>query len=90
MTPEEMKQKIDDLSQRTATVRSRKATLKGQLQAKRDELAKLVVEIKEAGYDPNKLVAERDKKKAEVEQAIASFEKDLVEVEKALAEFDKK
>lgn len=90
MTPDEMKKKVDDLTQRTQAVRSRKATLKGQLQAKREELDRLVKEIRSAGYDPKKLTEERNKKKAEAEAAIASFEKDLAEVEAALAKFEKK
>lgn len=90
MTPEQMKKKVDDLTKRTNEVRSKKATLKGQLQAKRDELDRLIKEIRAAGYDPKKLLEERNKKKAEVEAAIASFEKDLAEVEAALAKFDKK
>lgn len=89
MTPEEMKKKIDELSRRTQEVRAKKAGLKGQLQAKREELDRLIKEIKAAGYDPKKLKEERDKKKAEVEAAIASFEKDLSEVEAALAKFEK-
>jgi uncharacterized protein YoxC len=90
MTPEQMKKKIEELSKRTQAVRSKKATLKGQLQAKREELERLVKEIRAAGYDPFKLAEERNKKKAEVEAAIASFEKDLTEVEQALAKFEKK
>jgi uncharacterized protein YoxC len=90
MTPEQMKKKIEDLSRRTQEVRSKKATLKGQLQAKREELDRLIKEIRAAGYDPQKLKEEAIKKKAEVEAAIASFERDLTEVEAALAEFEKK
>jgi len=90
MTPEQMKKKVDDLAKRTQVVRAKKAGLKGQLEAKREELDRLVKEIRAAGYDPKKLTEERDKKKAEVEEAIASYEKDLAEVETALAKFEKK
>jgi len=89
MNHEQMKKKIDELSRRTQEVRSKKATLKGQLQAKREELDRLIKEIRAAGYDPKKLVEERDTKRAEVMAAIASFEKDLAEVEKALVAFEK-
>lgn len=90
MTPEQMKNKVNELQRRTQDVRAKKATLKGQLQAKREELDRLLKEIRAAGYDPKKLTEERNKKKAEVEAAIASFEKDLAEVESALAKFEKK
>lgn len=89
-TPEEIKKKIDDLARRTDAVNRKKSELLGLLQAKKDELAALVKEIKAAGLDPKNLTAERDKAKADLESMIESYEKDLAATEKALAAYDKK
>jgi chromosome segregation ATPase len=89
-TPEELKKKIEDLSRRTDAVNRRKSELQGLLQAKKDELAKLLVEIKAAGVDPKNLTAERDKAKTDLESMIAAYEKDLAATEQALATYDKK
>lgn len=89
-TPEEIKKKIDDLARRTDAVNRKKSELLGLLQAKKDELAALVKEIKAAGIDPKNLTAERDKAKTDLESMIDSYEKDLAATEKALAAYDKK
>jgi septal ring factor EnvC (AmiA/AmiB activator) len=89
-TPDELRKKIEDLGKRTDTVNRRKSELQGLLQAKKDELAKLLTEIKAAGVDPKNLTAERDKAKTDLESMIASYEKDLASTEAALAAFDKK
>lgn len=89
MTNAEMEAKVKDLMSRHATVLQKKAALSGQLQAKRDELATVVREIREAGYDPKNLVEETRKAKAALEAEIVSFEEDLAKVEKALAAFDR-
>jgi len=89
-TPEELKRKIDDLSKRTDVVNKRKAELLGLLQAKKDELANLIREIKAAGLDPKNLSAERDKAKSELEGMISAYEKDLAATEQAFATYDKK
>ena len=90
MTPDEIKKKVENLTSRHGKATKKRDTLRGQLQAKKEELAALVKEIKAAGYDPKKLPEERDKKQAELEELIAAFEKDLKAVETALAEFEKK
>jgi chromosome segregation ATPase len=89
-TPEELRKKIEDLAKRTDTVNRRKSELQGMLQSKKDELAKLLVEIQAAGVDPKNLTAERDKAKTDLESMIASYEKDLAATEAALAAYDKK
>jgi uncharacterized protein YoxC len=89
-TPDEIKKKIEDLAKRTDTVNKRKGELVGLLQAKKDELANLIREIKAAGLDPKNLSSERDKAKNELETMIANYEKDLVATESALATYDKK
>lgn len=89
-TPEELRKKIEELARRTDTVNRRKSELQGMLQSKKDELAKLLIEIKSAGVDPKNLTAERDKAKTDLESMIASYEKDLAATEAALAAYDKK
>jgi septal ring factor EnvC (AmiA/AmiB activator) len=89
-TPEELKKKIEDLAKRTDAVNRRKSELQGLLQAKKEELAKLLVEIKAAGIDPKNLVAERDRAKADLEAMVVQYEKDLAAMEQALATYDKK
>jgi hypothetical protein len=89
-TPDDLKKKIEDLAKRTDVVNKRKSELVGLLQAKKDELAKLILEIKAAGLDPKNLSAEREKAKTDLETMISSYEKDLAATELALATYDKK
>ena len=89
-TPDELRKKIEDLAKRTDTVNRRKSELQGLLQAKKEELVKLLNEVKAAGVDPKNLTAERDKAKTDLESMIASYEKDLAATEQALAAYDKK
>ena len=90
MTPDDIRRKIEDLQARHAAVTAKKNSLGGQLQAKKDELAALIVEIRAAGYDPKKLIAEKEKAQQELEAMLLDFEKNLGEVERALAAYDKK
>jgi uncharacterized protein YoxC len=90
MTPDELRKKIDDLAKRTEVVNTKKSTLSGKLQAKKEELAQLVVEIKAAGYDPKTLREERDKVQAQLTEMVTTYEADLVAVETALAGYDSK
>lgn len=86
-TPEEIKTKIDELLRRHSVATKKKSELSGQLQAKKEELASLVEEIKAAGFDPKNLGAERDRLMKEVEEKSADFEQKLVAVEEALNSF---
>jgi chromosome segregation ATPase len=90
MTPDELRKKIDDLAKRTEVVNSKKSTLSGKLQAKKEELAQLIVEIKTAGFDPKTLREERDKVQAQLTDMISTYEADLVSVETALSSYDTK
>jgi chromosome segregation ATPase len=90
MTPEELKEKIDSLQKRHQAVLEKRAAVGGQLQAKKQELALIVEEIKQAGYDPKNLAAEYEKAEQDLEGMIVEFDKKLTEVETALAVFDKK
>jgi SMC interacting uncharacterized protein involved in chromosome segregation len=89
-TPEELKKKIEDLAKRTDTVNKKKSELVGLLQAKKDELANLIKEIRAAGLDPKNLSAEREKAKTDLEAMISTYEKDLLATEQALAAYEKK
>jgi uncharacterized protein YoxC len=89
-TPEEMKAKIDSLQKRHQAVLEKRAVLNGQLQAKKQELAAILDEIKTAGFDPKNLASEHEKAERELEIMVADFDKKLSDVEGALAVFDKK
>jgi len=90
MTPDEIKRKIDDLQKRTDAVAKKKAQFSGQLQAKKEELAALIKEVKAAGYDPKTLVGDRDRAKAELEQMLGDYESELTKTEAAFTAFEKK
>lgn len=89
-TPEEIKEKIADLQTRHEAVTQRRASLGGQLQAKKEELATIIQEVRDAGYDPKNLPGERDKAQQELETLIEDFEVRLAAVEEALSAFDSK
>ena len=84
MSPQEIKKKIEDLQKRTEAVNKKKASYSGQLQAKKEELAKLITDIRAAGYDPKNLLSERDRAQRELEDLIISYESDLTRVENVL------
>jgi septal ring factor EnvC (AmiA/AmiB activator) len=89
MALDDIKTKIDALQKRYNAVVQEKAGLTGQLKAKKEELASIVKEIKDAGYDPKNLTQERDRVKSELEGMIATLDSELTEVEAALAAFKK-
>lgn len=87
MEEQEIQRKIEELQRRHSTVVQKKAGITGQLQAKKDELAAIVQEIRDAGYDPKKIGQERDRVKAELEEMIRKLDQELTEVETALGAF---
>jgi len=87
---EQIKEKVDELTRRYKAASSKKSTLAGLLQAKKEELVALKKEIEDAGYDPRRLKEDRDRLQADVVAQIEDFDKKLSEVEAALAAFDKK
>lgn len=82
---ENMQARVEDLLRRHRAADAKKSKLAGQLEVKREELAKLGQEIKKAGYNPKNLRAERDRAAEELEGLIETFSQDLTQVEKALA-----
>lgn len=87
---EQLRAQVDELGKRYKTVSSRKSSLSGLLQAKKEELANLKREIEAAGLDPKRLKERRDEVQTELVAAIEDFDKKLTAVETAFAEFDKK
>jgi chromosome segregation ATPase len=88
LTPDEIESKIKDLSGRHAKILKRKAELAGQLQAKKKELADLVQEITDAGFNPKTLVQDKENLQQELETLLSDFEKELSSSEEALKQFD--
>ncbi len=88
-TPDEMKDRIDKLQKRHQTVIEKRASLNGQIQAKKQELSAIIKEIEAAGYDPKNIAADYDKAETDLNAILVDFEKKLSEVETALAVFEK-
>jgi len=84
---EQISEKVEELSKRYKAANTKKSTLSGLLQAKKEELVSLKREIEEAGYDPKRLKEDRDRLQADVTAMIEDFDKKLCEVEQALAAF---
>ena len=87
--PEELKKCIEELQARHGRVTKKRAALGGELKAKKEELGSLIEEIKNAGYDPATIVAERNRTQQELEKMILDYDKALTEVEEGLASYDK-
>jgi septal ring factor EnvC (AmiA/AmiB activator) len=84
---DQIREKVEELTKRYKTASTKKSTLSGLLQAKKEELATLKKEIEDAGYDPKRLKEDRDRLQTEVVAMIEEFDKKLGEVETALAAF---
>lgn len=88
-TLEQIRERVESLSQRHSDVTNRRSKLAGQLDSKREELIRLKKEIEAAGFDPKKLKAERDQLEAEVLSLCDTFEKNLSRVEEAVDQYEK-
>lgn len=84
---DDIQKRIEGLQRRHAEVQQRKASAAGQLQARKDELAGIVQEIRDAGYDPKQVTQIRDQVQAELLREIEKYEAALAEVESALNGF---
>lgn len=87
---DDVRDRIDALQKRWSAASKKKAGLEGQLQAKKEELAQIVREIREAGFDPKNIAQDRDTAKAELETMVGKLEAELTEVEQTLSTFEKK
>jgi len=85
---EQLRKRFDDLSRRYEAAKGKKERFKGELGAKKRELADLSQEIKAAGYDPKTIKSERDKAEKRLVELLDQFEKDLTNVEDALSTYD--
>jgi len=88
LTVDDIDAKIKDLQVRHAKLLKRKSELAGQLQAKKAELAELVQEIKDAGFNPSTLVEDRDRLQLELEGLLQKFELDISASEEALKQLN--
>jgi len=84
---DEIQKRIENLQRRHAEVMQRKAAASGQLQARKDELAEIVKEIRAAGFDPKQITHIRDKARQDLAAEITKHETELAEVEAALQGF---
>jgi len=84
---DDIQKRVEELQRRHAEVMQRKASASGQLQARKEELAAIVKEIRDAGYDPKQIAQIRDEAKADLLTEIARYEAELSEVEAALEGF---
>ncbi len=87
-TVEEYRKQFEELGKRARTVADKKSSLKGQFEAKKQELTALIDDIKAAGYDPKNLKEEKDKIERSLVEQIAAYDKDLTEIETALKELE--
>jgi uncharacterized protein (DUF3084 family) len=87
---EELERRIDNVRTRHQRMLRRKAELGGELKSKKEELARLIKEIQDAGYNPKTLVEDRDKAQAELQSLLEDFERNVQEAEQSLAEYDKR
>ena len=90
LTPDKLQEKVASIGQRHSRILRRKSELSGELKSKKEELAALVREISDSGYNPKTLVEERNKTQRELEDLIETYEKQLTEVESTFAEYDRK
>lgn len=81
--------KIADLKKRHAAAVKRKASLSGQLEARKQEFETILQEIREAGFDPKNIGKERDRVETELRAMIESYDQKLKTVESALDSFPK-
>jgi chromosome segregation ATPase len=87
---EELQAKVDALLARHSKLLTKKASLGGLLEAKKQELSSLKKEIEAAGLDPKRLKEHRDTLERELREQIETFDIKVTEVEKAFAEYDAK
>lgn len=90
LSPDKLQEKVANITQRHSRILRRKSELSGELKSKKEELAALVREISDSGYNPKTLVEERNKTQRELEEMLESYDKQLTEVESTFAEYDRK
>jgi Tat protein secretion system quality control protein TatD with DNase activity len=87
---EAMQERVQNLLARAKKAQASKSEIIGTLSAKREELASLVKEIKDAGYNPNTVKEDLDKTEKELKAIADKFEVEIEKAEATLKEFHKK
>lgn len=87
---DQIRLEVEELGKRFKAANTKKSSLSGLLQAKREELAALKKEIEEAGYDPKKLREKRDELLAELQTQIETLKKQLASVEEAYEAYERR
>lgn len=85
---EELTQRWSSLKEKRAELVSKRDTLKGRLEAEKEQLKKVVDEIKAKGYEPKELANVLKTKEQQLKQDLDEFEANIVAVEAALQKFD--
>lgn len=78
-------QKFTKLKDDLRSLENKKIRLEEQYNTKKDDLKKLVLKIKNSGYDPNKLKDIIAEKEASLKSQINEFEKKLQETSEKLS-----
>lgn len=76
------------LQEKADKLKSKKIALEERQKTKKEDLKKVVKEVKAMGYEPNKLGQVIKEKEAALEKEIETFEKDLTEVSEKLSEIE--
>jgi len=81
-------ERFKELNENLKNLSEKKIRFEEQFKTKKQSLAELIREIKEAGYDPIKLNEAIQEKETALKKAIAKFEKELQEVSSQLSEIE--
>lgn len=81
-------EKFKLLNEKLKTLSEKKIRYEEQFKNRKQTLAELLREIKNAGYDPTKLDNAIEEKEKNLTEAINTFEKELGEVSTKLAEIE--
>jgi 2C-methyl-D-erythritol 2,4-cyclodiphosphate synthase len=88
MNVEELSQKWSRLKEKRAALVSKQDQIRGRLDAEKEQLKKLIDEIKAKGYDPKNLGAVIQEKEEKLKRDVAEFEARLIDVETKLKSFE--
>lgn len=81
-------EKYQELQKKASDLKTKKIQLETEYNSKKNNLKELVQEVKDLGYDPNKLGQIIKEKEEELSKQIDTFEKDITEVSIKLAEIE--
>jgi chromosome segregation ATPase len=85
-----LQERAKSAADRAADLKSKQDQYRGQLSAKKAELAKVLEEVEAAGLSPKNLRAEVDTRAEELRVLVENFERDLEAVERAFADLEAK